>query len=254
MKLTITIPVFNEPRIARALDSILAQRLPAAVALELVVVDATSTDATPDVLARYADRIDTLVSEPDEGIYDGMNKGVALATGDVVGILSANDRYADDHALAAVAAAFAASEVDACYGDLEYRTDDGRLVRRWRAGEHGRAKWRLGWMPPHPTFFVRRAVYQRLGAYDLRYPIAADYELMLRFMFKHNIRARYLPRTLVAMSPGGTSNASLGAVARANIEVARAWRNNGLGGWQLAPILKPARKIPQFAARLTGQP
>ena len=245
MKISIAIPAFNDVRVGRALDSVLSQRHEHE--LEVIVVDAGSTDGTLGVLERYRERIAVLVSEPDEGIYDGMNKGIGMATGDVVGILNADDRYSDPLVLRDVMAAFSSEDIDACYGDLVYTNEAGKMVRYWKGGD--RRRWRLGWMPPHPTFFVRRRVYQRYGAFDLRYPISADYELMLRLMLKHRIEVRYLDRVLVNMAPGGNSGGSLSTIARANLEVARAWRKNGLRGGMLAPVLKPARKLLQMVSR-----
>ena len=249
MKVSITIPVFNDMRVGRALDSVLSQQHEHE--LELIVIDAGSTDGTLEVLERYRKRIAVLVSEPDRGIYDGMNKGVGLATGDVVGILNADDRYSDPLVLRDVMDAFSREEVDACYGDLVYTNEADETVRYWKGGD--RRNWRLGWMPPHPTFFVRRHVYEKYGAFDLRYPISADYELMLRLMLKHGIEVRYLDRVLVNMAPGGNSGGSVSTIMKANIEVARAWRKNGLRGGVLAPVLKPARKIFQMAPRLGGK-
>ena len=201
------------------------------------------------MLERYRGRLAALVSEPDRGIYDAMNKGIARATGEVIGILNADDRYADPFVLRDVARAFEDPNVEACYGDLVYVDERGKVVRYWRSGPHKRWKWFLGWMPPHPTFFVRRSVYQRYGTFDLRFPIAADYELMLRLLFKHRVRTAYIPRALVLMAPGGNSNRSLGNILRANLEVLHAWRTNGLRFGYLVPLLKPARKVPQFFSR-----
>ena len=245
MKISITIPVFNDMRVGRALDSILSQQHEHE--LELLVVDAGSTDGTLEVLERYRKRIAVLVSEPDKGIYDGMNKGIGLATGDVVGILNADDRYSDTLVLRDVMDAFRREDVDACYGDLVYTNEDGKMVRYWKGGD--RRNWRLGWMPPHPTFFARRGIYEQYGTFDLRYPISADYELMLRLMLKHRIEVKYLDRVLANMAPGGNSGGSLSTVVKANLEVARAWRNNGLRGGVLAPVLKPTRKIFQVMSR-----
>lgn len=251
MKVSIITPVFNDIRLGRALDSILSQQHDHEV--ETVVVDAASTDGTQAVLAEYRSRITTLVSEPDDGIYDGMNKGIGIATGEVVGILNADDRYLDPFVIRDVVNAFAHEDTDACYGDIVYTDESGRVVRYWKTGNYKRRKWYLGWMPPHPTFFVRKRVYERYGALDLRYPIAADYELMLRLIFKAGISVRYLNRAVVNMAPGGTSNASLRNIVKANLEVARAWQDNGLRGGYLVPVLKPARKIVQMLP-LVGMP
>ena len=247
MKITIVTPVFNDVRVGRALDSILAQQ--PRHELELVVIDAGSRDGTLEILETYREQLAVFISEPDAGIFDGMNKGIRHATGDIVGILNADDCYSDPLVLRDVAAVFNADAgVDACYGDLAYTNPAGRVVRYWKAGESCGRRWRLGWMPPHPTFFVRRRVYERYGLFDLQYPIAADYELMLRLMFRHQIQVRYLNRAVVNMAPGGASTRNIKSIVKANLEVGRAGRNNGLGwGMFLAPGLKPARKLLQLA-------
>ena len=247
MKVSIVTPVFNDVRVARALDSILSQGHDHE--LELIVIDAGSNDGTLKVLETYRDRISSLVSEPDKGIYDGMNKGIARATGDVVGILNADDWYFDGTVIASVAEAFYDDRVDACYGDMVYTDSSDRVVRYWKAGSGSRLKWYFGWMPPHPTFFVRRNVYERYGAFDLRYSIASDYELMLRLLLKYRINAAYIERVLVKMTPGGTSNSSFKSIVMANLEVGQAWRNNSLSGGFLVPLLKPSRKLQQFFSR-----
>ena len=248
MKISIITPVFNDARVGRALDSILSQRHEHD--LELIVVDAASTDGTMEVLERYRDSITTLISEPDDGIYDGMNKGIRHATGDVVGILNADDRYADDRALRDVAETFADDTTDACYGNLVYVNQNDEIVRYWKTGDAGLSKWYWGWMPPHPTFFVRRRIYDEYGGFNLEFPIAADYELMLRLFLKARISVRYIDRVLVRMALGGESNGSVSNIIRANAEVARAWRRNDLRGGFLVPFLKPASKIFQFTPRL----
>ena len=252
MNISVVTPVFNDIRVRCAIGSVASQEH--GHHIELVVVDAGSTDGTLDAIKEYGSRISVLISEPDEGIYDGMNKGIAASTGDVVGILNADDRYSDSSVIEDVAAAFEDPGVEACFGNLAYVTDSGRHVRYWKSGPHRRWKWYLGWMPPHPTFFVRRRVYDRFGRFDLRFRIAADYELMLRLMLIHRINAIYLNRIVVDMAPGGTSNRSIGNVIKANREVARAWRLNGLRGGLLVPVLKPASKLVQIAGRPPRRP
>lgn len=247
MRISVITPVFNDRRVGRALDSILSQRHKHE--LELIVVDAGSTDGTTEILRGYGDRIATLISEPDNGIYDGMNKGIRHATGDVVGILNADDRYADDLVIRDVMEEFGDPDTDACYGNLVYVNDDDEVVRYWNSGDPGVAKWYWGWMPPHPTFFVRRSVYEKHGVFDLGFPIAADYELMLRLLFKERVRVRYVDRVLVRMALGGASNGSISNIVKANMEVARAWRRNDLGSGFLVSLLKPASKVLQFVVR-----
>ncbi len=248
MKISIVTPVFNDVRVGRALESVLSQQHKHE--LEIIVVDAGSTNGTLAVLERYRDRIAVLISEPDEGIYDGMNKGIGRATGEVVGILNADDCYRDPLVIRDVAHAFAADQaVDACYGDIVYINEAGKLVRSWKAGKHHLAGWYSGWMPPHPSLFVRRRVYERYGVFDLRYPIAADYELMLRLLLKHKISVKYLERVVVEMMPGGTSTKSVRNIIKANLEVGRACRRHGLWQMFLVPVLKPFRKL--FQLKLT---
>ena len=248
MKISIVTPVLNDVRVGRTIESVLAQQHKHEV--EVIVVDAGSTDGTLAILERYRGRIDVLISEPDQGIYDGMNKGISHATGEVVGILNSDDRYNDPLVLRDVADTFGGDEaVDACYGDMVYIDEAGKLVRSWKAGRNHPAGWYSGWMPPHPTFFVRRQVYEQYGAFDLQYPIAADYELMLRLMLKHKISVKYLDRVMVEMAPGGTSTKSLKNIIKANLEVGRACRRHGLWQMFLVPVLKPFRKL--FQLKLT---
>lgn len=250
MKISIITPVYNDPRVAGALDSVLSQNVEAE--LELIVIDGGSTDGTLEVLERYRDdgRLAVLVSEPDRGMYDAINKGIPLATGDIVGILNADDRYADTTVLSDVIAVFKDSHIEACYGDLVYVDGDDQVVRYWRSGACSRWKFHLGWAPPHPTFFVRKNVYERLGIFDMEcFRIAADYELMLRFLMKNRVPVAYVDRVLVRMTVGGMSNRSVRNIMKANLEVYRAWRRNRLPLGQLTPVLKPAQKLLQFLQR-----
>jgi glycosyltransferase len=188
-----------------------------------------------------------LISEPDDGIYAALNKGIRHASGDVIGFLHADDLFEDAGVLARIAAAFEDPDVDAVYGDLVYvRHDDvGRVVRYWRAGRYDQAALSRGWMPPHPTFYVRRAVYERLGGFDERYRIAADYDCVLRFLAGGNIRVAYIPEVLVRMRVGGISNRSLRTILRKSCEDYRVLRRHGVGG--LVTLLrKNAGKLHQF--------
>ncbi len=245
--ISIVTPVLNDVRVRRALDSILGQRH--APDLELVVVDAGSTDGTLEVLHAYRHRIAALIVEPDEGIYDGMNKGIRRSTGDVIGILNADDRYSDPLVLRDVAQVFQQADVDVCYGNVVYVNDAGRILRYWRPGEFRGYKWRFGWAPPHPTLFVRRRVYERYGAFDLDFPISGDYELSLRLLLKHGVRAAYVDRVLVDMAPGGNATGSVGALAKGHLEMLRAWRCNQLRGGHAAPLLKQLSRGVQYLRR-----
>ncbi len=245
MKISVITAVYNNrDTIAEALDSALTQTHPD---VELVVIDGGSTDGTREVLQGYADRLAVLVSEPDHGIYDALNKGIARAGGEVAGFLHSDDLFADVAVLSRIAAAFADPAVDAVYGDLLYvrKDDPSRVVRTWRADAFSPARMAHGWMPPHPTFYVRRAVYERLGGYDTSYRIAADYDCVLRLLGKGGVRAAYIPEVLVKMRVGGASNRSLKNILQKSREDYRALRVNGVGGLR-ALAWKNLSKLPQF--------
>lgn len=226
------------------IESVLGQSQPA----EHIIVDGGSTEGTLRILEEYRSRIARIVSEQDWGVYDAMNKGIALATGDVIGILNADDVYAHRDVLTKVARVFEDERVDSCYGDLVYISsiDPDRVVRYWRAGPYDVRRFYRGWMPPHPTFFARRSVYERYGAFRLGNGSAADYELMLRFLLKHGISAAYIPEVLVKMRSGGISNVSLGKRLKANRMDRHAWRVNGLRPWPWTIAMKPLSKIGQY--------
>jgi glycosyltransferase len=247
LKISVITAVYNNRNtISDAIESILAQSHPA---VELVVVDGGSTDGTLELLARFGDRITVMVSEPDDGIYHALNKGIGIASGDVVGFLHSDDVFPDVDALKRVAAVFATSGAEAVYGDLEYvqRNDVTKVVRYWHAGVYSSRKLRGGWMPPHPTFYARRQLYQRLGGFDVSMRIAADYDCMLR-VFQAGVAVGYIPQVQVRMRTGGTSNRSLGNIIRKSSEDYRALRGNKVGGaWAL--LCKNVRKLPQFFVR-----
>ena len=244
MKVSIVTPVFNEPRIRQTLDSIQAQQTTHEI--ETIVVDGESTDETPEILDKYRHSIDTLISEPDDGIYDAMNKGIEHATGDIIGILNADDRYDREDVLQQIADTFERTGVDLCYGDLIYVDGDDSIVRYWKSGKYDKRRFYLGWMPAHPTVFVKREVYEEYGKFDLNFSIAADYELLLRVLLKGDVSAAYIDKVLVRMATGGESNSSVRNIITANIEVYNVWRKHDLRGGLLVPVLKPLRKIPQY--------
>mgnify|MGYP000713447396 CR=1 FL=1 len=238
---------------AETIESCLASVRSQTVDLEHIVVDGCSTDGTLERLQRHAatGTID-LSSGRDNGIYDAMNKGLRRARGDIVGILNADDFYAHPHILARIDAAFATPEIDAVYSDLVYANGDdtSNVVRYWRSGPYSPRAFLSGWMPPHPTFFVRRSVYERCGMFRTDLGSAADYELMLRFLFKHRIAAAYVPEVAVVMRTGGVSNQSWKHRMKANRMDRRAWAVNGLRPRPWTLTLKPVRKLGQYVASL----
>ena len=246
MKLSIITAVYNRVgTIAAAIESLHAQTHPD---IEHIIIDGGSSDGTLPLL--HAARPAHLVSEPDKGIYDALNKGLALASGDAIGILHSDDMLADADVLADVAATFARTGADAVYGDLDYVANDnsGRIIRHWRAGPYSRARLKRGWMPPHPALFVRRHVIEEHGGYDTRLRIAADYDAILRWFGTGQISAAYLPRVLVHMRTGGESNRSLGRILTKSREDLHALRTNRIGG-VTALAWKNLSKLPQFVRR-----
>lgn len=227
-----------------ALDSLAAQTYGD---YEHIVHDGASTDGTLALLATRPDPRRRVVSEADGGIYDALNRALARAGGDVVGVLHSDDFLAHPQVLERVAARFAETGADAVYGDLDYvaADDPARVIRHWRSGAYDRAKLRRGWMPPHPALFLRRRVIERWGGYDTSYRIAADYDTILRYFGKGGISAVWLPEVLVKMRVGGESNRSLGRVLRKSREDYRALRQNGVGGVR-ALAWKNLGKLPQF--------
>jgi glycosyltransferase len=215
--------------------------------VEHIIVDGGSADDTLDTVRQF-DHVARVVSEKDRGIYDAMNKGIRLASGEVIGILNSDDVYADAFVLGEVAKAFADPSVQALYADLQYVYPDdlNKVQRTWRSGRFKKENFYFGWMPPHPTFFVRREVYEKCGLFNLELRSAADYELMLRILVKMGISAFYLPRVIVKMRAGGVSNASLANRLRANREDRLAWKLNDLRPYFFTLYLKPLRKIHQF--------
>lgn len=232
MALTISVitAVFNNAQtVADALDSVLSQSYRD---VETVVIDGGSTDGTQEILRTYSDRLSILVSEPDKGIYDALNKGIGKATGDVIGLMHSDDVFADANVLARVAAVFVDPTVQAVYGDLLYvrKSDTGDVVRYWRPGEFSRRKLVWGWMPPHPTLYLRRSVYGRVGGFDTRYRIAADYDHILRVFSEPALNPVYIPTVLVKMRLGGSSNRSFSSIIRKSLEDFHALRQNRVGG------------------------
>jgi glycosyltransferase len=215
--------------------------------VEHVIIDGGSTDGTLAVIRSCADPRAVIVSERDEGIYDALNKGLARARGEVVGVLHSDDVFAGPDVLACVALAFADPRIDAVYGDLDYvrRDDPHRIVRKWRSGPFTPENLHLGWMPPHPALFLRRDVIDRLGGYDTSLRIAGDYDAILRYFSSDGFQASYVPKVLVRMRLGGESNGSFGRVLRKSKEDYRAIRRNGVGGLHTLAF-KNLRKVGQF--------
>lgn len=245
MQISIITAVYNRKgTLAQAIRSIRSQRYQN---IEHVIQDGGSTDGSLDVIRDLADERTSLQSAPDSGIYDAINKGIARARGDVVGLLHSDDFLASEEVIAKVADALADPSIDGVYGDLQYvaAQEPTKVIRHWEAGPFSVRQLRRGWMPPHPTVYLRREVFERHGVYDTSYKIAADYDAMLRYLGAGGLRLAYVPEVLVKMRTGGASNQSLRHILRKSSEDYRALRANKVGGLGTL-ISKNASKVTQF--------
>lgn len=246
MKISIITVCYNSERtIKDTIDSVLAQDY---ANIEYIIIDGQSSDGSIDLVKSYGNRIDQFISEKDKGMYDALNKGIQLATGDLIGILNSDDFYTDEKVISDVVAQIKADDADALYADLHYvDVQDSSIVKRyWKSGPYKAGKFLKGWMPPHPTFFLKKSAYEKYGSFNLSLKSAADYELMLRMIHKEKVKLTYLPRVIVKMRMGGMSNSSLINRLRANREDQKAWKINGLKPHPLTFMYKPLRKIFQF--------
>lgn len=219
--------------------------------IEYIVIDGLSTDNTLEIVNKYKDKISKVVSEKDHGLYDAINKGIEMATGEIIANLNSDDFYIDNHVIADVVVRMEKEKSDTLYADLYYvdAIDTDKVTRNWVSGPYQKGMFFKGWMPPHPTFFVRKKVYHQYGKFNLELKSAADYEIMLRFIHKHNCTISYLPRVIVRMRVGGVSNVSILNRLKANREDKRAWEINGLKPKAFTLIFKPLSKLLQFVRK-----
>lgn len=245
MKISLITVTYNSATtLSNTIESVISQTYPH---IEYIIVDGASTDHTPQILSTYQQQITTVLSEPDLGIYDAMNKGVQMATGDVIGFLNADDMFNSVTAVEEAMRTFLANDqIDGVYADLYYvaKNNTDKIVRHWRSGRQ--RPFSRGWHPAHPTFYVRRAVYQRLGSFNLDLQFAADFELMLRFVEKGGISLAYLPKPLVKMRLGGVSNNSVWNILKGNFESYKSFRMNGIPVTLFYPFLRLVPKLKQF--------
>lgn len=244
-RVTIITATYNSERtIHDTLVSVALQDYPH---IEHLIIDGLSRDKTLEIIGQFP-HVSKIISEKDNGIYDAMNKGIRHATGEIIGILNSDDFYVAHDIISEVVKAMLNDQAETLYADLVYVHTEhtSKIIRTWIAGRFAPRKFLFGWMPPHPTFFVRKEVYQRLGTFNTQLRTAADYELMLRFLYKARTSVTYLPRVLVKMRAGGMSNASLSNRLRANREDREAWRVNQLKPHFYTALLKPVRKLTQF--------
>lgn len=244
----ITVSYNSADTIAESLQSVLNQEYEN---LELIVIDGGSTDGTVEIVEELGNAVSVFISEPDHGIYDAMNKGIGRATGDIIAILNSDDLYQDENVISDVVQKMNDTGADSCYSDLVYvhRNDVKKVVRTWNAGDFDPKKFLDGWMPPHPTFFLKRACYEEYGFFNTGFRTSADYEIMLRMLYKHRVSSVYLERITVRMRAGGQSNVSIWNRIQANKEDRRAWKENDLEPALFTTIKKPLSKLSQFFRR-----
>lgn len=218
--------------------------------IEYIIVDGASKDNTLQVIEQNCSRVSKIISEPDRGIYDALNKGIQAATGDIIGFLHSDDLLAYPQAIADLVNTMQASQSQAVYADLEYvsKDDISKTVRLWTSGEYQKQNLLNGWMPPHPTFYMRRECYQTLGVFDLSFRISADYDSLLRYLWVNSVTMSYLPKVLIKMRVGGASNRSLRNIYKKSCEDIRALKNSQVF-WPKALLIKNVSKIPQFFRR-----
>ena len=244
LKVSIITAVYNRSEtIASAIKSVQIQEYPN---ISHVIVDGGSTDGTMERIKELQSANQIVNSEPDEGIYDALNKGIKLADGDIVGLVHSDDFFSDELVISDVVSAFSDPNVQLVYGDLDYveESNTNKVVRHWVAGPFKAQKLRMGWMPPHPTVFVRKSLFDQLGGYDTSFKISADYDAMLRF-FQSGICCAYVPRVLVQMRVGGMSNRGFKNIITKMKGDYRAIKKNGAGGIGTL-VLKNVSKIRQF--------
>ena len=241
----ITVAYNSEKTIADTIESIILQDYDN---IEYIIIDGGSTDLTIDIINKYSKHISYFHSGLDNGIYDAMNKGIEASSGDIIGILNSDDFYPNSFIISNVAKSFAKFNCDAVYGDLVYVNPNNvsKIIRYWQSSKYTTKKIKNGWMLPHPTFFVKKKMYTRFGLYNTDLKSAADYEMILKLLYKHNISVYYIPMILVKMRMGGESNKSIWNRIKANKEDSLAWTKNQLDKPLFIRIKKPMQKLRQF--------
>lgn len=247
MKISIITVVYNnEKTVKNAIESVLSQTYDN---IEYIIIDGNSKDNTVAIINTFKDRLGYFVSEPDKGLYHAMNKGIKIATGDVIGILNSDDLYQDSNVITEVMDFFLKDkELDILYGNLVYvKSDDtNNVVRNWKSKSYYNKFFEHANVPPHPSLFVKKSVYDEAGVFDLEYKIAADYELMLRIFKKYNFNSKYIDRLIVRMRLGGASNGSFSGIIKQNKEVLNAWKKNSLNSPFYLMPLRILKKGSQF--------
>ena len=244
----ITVTYNSEKYLSHCIESVQMQTYKD---IEHIIIDGKSTDNTVAIIKKYGSGIAKWVSEADRGMYDAINKGMKMATGDIIGILNSDDMLVSDTVIEEIVNVFRDKSVDSVYGDLEYvdKENTERILRIWKGKKYDRNLFKIGWMPGHPTFYIRRSLIEKYGGYENHYFTAADYEFMARYLFKHKITACYLPKLIVKMRMGGASNKNIYQRLRANRRDYLAMKKNNIPMPFVVSILKPLIKVHQYGIK-----
>lgn len=245
MKVSIITATYNSEKTIK--DTILSLESQSYDYIEHIIIDGGSRDKTLDIIKKYSTKVSLIVSEPDKGIYDALNKGILKSSGDVVGFLHSDDLLAYPEAISDLVETFNNNECDAVYADLEYVSQDDitKVIRKWKSGEYTIGKVKYGWMPPHPTYFMKRDRYRDWSVFNLDYKISADYDSLLRYLWCNKAKLAYLPKTITKMRVGGASNRSLKNIILKSREDVKIIKLNGLF-WPVTLLFKNLSKLPQF--------
>jgi glycosyltransferase involved in cell wall biosynthesis len=252
MKVTIITVTYNSAKwLEQCIQSVIGQHYHD---IEHIIIDGGSTDATLDIIKRYEPHIAQWISEKDDGMYDAINKGMKMATGDIIGTLNSDDILASRDVIGSIVNSFTYYDVEAVYGDIVYvqPSNTQQIIRVWKGNEYNRQKFKFGWMPAHPSFYISKKLIERCGYYETHFYSASDYEFMTRYLYYYKVNARYLPKLVVKMRAGGMSNGSIARRLRANRRDYLAMKKNNIPFALFVSILKPLRKLRQYKNILTN--
>ncbi|WP_350913727.1 glycosyltransferase family 2 protein [Providencia huaxiensis] len=245
MKISIITATYNSSK--TIIDTIQSLEQQTYSNIEYIIIDRASKDNTLDIIKKYSSKVSKIISEPDNGIYDALNKGISVSTGDIIGFLHSDDIFAYPNAIEDLVTTLVNDQSQAIYADLEYVSKENTesIVRRWISGNYNHENLKKGWMPPHPTFFMKKELYNEHGTFDLNFKISADYDSLLRYLWIHNISVSYLPKVVTKMRVGGESNRSFLNILRKTKEDILALRKNNIF-WVYPLLMKNISKLPQF--------
>jgi glycosyltransferase len=246
MKVTLITATYNSEKYLE--DCIISIAKQTYKDIEHIIIDGKSKDGTVDIIKKHEQHLSKWISETDKGMYDAINKGMDIATGNIIGILNSDDMLESEDAIASIVKAFEEKKVDSIYADLEYvdAEDTNKIIRVWKGKSYKRSLFYNGWMPAHPTFYFKKEVFQKYGGYESHFYSAADYELMSRYLFSNHISSYYLPKLIVKMRIGGQSNETFRARFRANRRDYLAMKKNGIPFPFIVSIMKPLSKLHQY--------